>query len=109
MPQPVTGSTHEFRYRLAFVIEGSCVLRYDNGTGKGDHRHVGEKETHYHVTNKIIILVTYSYTPYSLYPACGPGAPTASVAATGREAGNTEVNVESAHSGKWCKNVSLRR
>jgi len=23
------------------------VLRYDNGAGKGDHRHVGEKETPY--------------------------------------------------------------
>jgi stress response protein SCP2 len=26
---------------------GECVLRYDNETGKGDHRHVGDVETSY--------------------------------------------------------------
>jgi hypothetical protein len=32
---------------LALVVAGECVLRYDNETGKGDHRHVGEVETGY--------------------------------------------------------------
>jgi hypothetical protein len=32
---------------LAYVVEGVCVLRYDNETGKGDHRHIGKKETPY--------------------------------------------------------------
>lgn len=44
---PVRGSQHEFRYRLALVIDGECVLRYDNEAGKGDHRHVGETEERY--------------------------------------------------------------
>lgn len=47
VPQPVAGSAHEFKYRLAYVVEGVCVVRYDNETGKGDHRHFGEKENAY--------------------------------------------------------------
>jgi len=47
VPAPVRGSQHQFRYRLALVIDGECVLRYDNEAGKGDHRHVGDKEYDY--------------------------------------------------------------
>ena len=39
VPKPVAGSTHRFKYRLAYVVNGTCVVRYDNETGKGDHRH----------------------------------------------------------------------
>jgi len=44
---PVRGSRHEYRYRLALVVGGECVLRYDNEVGKGDHRHVRDKEHEY--------------------------------------------------------------
>ena len=47
LPQPLSGSTHSLKYRLAYVVDGECVLRYDNETGKGDHRHVGSKEMSY--------------------------------------------------------------
>lgn len=47
VPRPVQGSTHRFKYRLPLVVAGECVLRYDNETGKGDHRHVGDVETSY--------------------------------------------------------------
>lgn len=47
VPEPVAGSAHEFKYRLAYVVEGVCVVRYDNEAGKGDHRHVGDKESTY--------------------------------------------------------------
>ena len=47
VPAPVRGSRHEYRYRLALVVDGNCVLRYDNEAGKGDHRHVGDKEQEY--------------------------------------------------------------
>jgi hypothetical protein len=47
VPRPVAGSAHEFKYRLAYVVDGACVVRYDNETGKGDHRHFGEKESAY--------------------------------------------------------------
>ena len=45
--RPVRDSTHELKYRLALVVAGECVLRYDNEAGKGDHRHVGNVETSY--------------------------------------------------------------
>jgi hypothetical protein len=47
VPMPVRGSRHEFRYRLALVVDGECVLRYDNEAGKGDHRPVREREHEY--------------------------------------------------------------
>lgn len=47
---PVPGSTHSFKYRFAYVVRGECVLRYDNETGKGDHRHYGEVEEEYRFT-----------------------------------------------------------
>lgn len=45
--QPVAASTHGFKYALAYVVGGECVLRYDNERGKGDHRHVGPTEEPY--------------------------------------------------------------
>jgi hypothetical protein len=47
LPKPVAGSAHSFKYRLAYVVNGVCVLRYDNEVGKGDHRHFGGKESLY--------------------------------------------------------------
>ena len=47
LPSPVAGSPHEFKYRLAYVVRGVCVLRYDNEVGKGDHRHFRGKESTY--------------------------------------------------------------
>jgi hypothetical protein len=51
VPESVRGSSHGFKYRLALVVEGVCVLRYDNEAGKGDHKHIGEIETSYHFTS----------------------------------------------------------
>ncbi len=51
LPEPVPGSSHPFKYRLALVVSGECVLRYDNERGKGDHRHVGEQEYDYVFTS----------------------------------------------------------
>ena len=47
VPRPLKGSGHRFKYRLALVVAGECVLRYDNETGKSDHRHKGRLETAY--------------------------------------------------------------
>ena len=45
VPEPVTGSTHAFKYRLAYIVDGVCVVRYDNEAGKGDHRHYNDRES----------------------------------------------------------------
>jgi hypothetical protein len=51
LPKPVAGSVHGFKYRLAYVVRGECVLRYDNEAGKGDHKHVGGNESTYTFTS----------------------------------------------------------
>jgi len=47
LPKPSAGSKHRFKYRLAFVVRDRSVVRYDNETGKGDHRHFDGSETAY--------------------------------------------------------------
>jgi hypothetical protein len=43
----VSGSHHDFKYRLALVKDGRCVVRYDNEAGKGDHKHLDDMEIPY--------------------------------------------------------------
>lgn len=50
MPRRLPGSRHGYKYRPALVDRGTCVLRYDNESGKGDHRHQGAKEEPYRFT-----------------------------------------------------------
>ncbi len=50
LAKPLPGSSHPFKYRLAFVVGGQCVLRHDNEAGKGDHRHFGARESLYAFT-----------------------------------------------------------
>jgi len=47
LAKPVEGSTHNFKYRLAFIVDEECVLRYDNERGKGDHKHVRGEQLPY--------------------------------------------------------------
>ncbi len=56
VPAPLCGSAHAFKYRLAFVVDGQCVIRYDNESGKGDHKHVGEQELPYSFTTPQALL-----------------------------------------------------
>lgn len=56
LPVPLTGSMHVFKYRLALIIHGGCVLRYDNESGKGDHKHVGDREEAYLFTTPQALL-----------------------------------------------------
>lgn len=59
VPATVKGSTHSFKYRLAFVVRGECVVRYDNEIGKGDHRHAGGKERAYTFTSPEKLLADF--------------------------------------------------
>jgi uncharacterized protein DUF6516 len=51
LPGPVRGSRYGFKYRLAFVVDEACVLRFDNETGKGDHKHLGADDVPYVFTD----------------------------------------------------------
>ena len=47
LAEPAPPSSHSFKYRLAYVVDNNCVLRYDNERGKGDHRHAAATEDPY--------------------------------------------------------------
>ena len=47
VPEPVPPSEHPFKYRLVFVRDGERVVGYDNERGKGDHKHLGQRELRY--------------------------------------------------------------
>ena len=59
LPRPARGSAHRFKYRLALVADGVCVLRYDNEAGKGDHRHVRGAEEPYRFTTPETLLADF--------------------------------------------------
>ncbi len=50
VPKSLPGSTHSYKYRLAFVLRGDCLVRFDNEAGKGDHRHLRGREAAYRFT-----------------------------------------------------------
>ena len=47
LPQAAPGSEHPYKYRLAYIVNGECILRIDNEAGKGDHRHIRGREHKY--------------------------------------------------------------
>ena len=51
LPEPLPPSSHPYKYRLYFGMQGVSRVRYDNERGKGDHRHVGSKEFDYNFTS----------------------------------------------------------
>ena len=59
LARPLPGSAHRFKYRLAYVVNGDCVLRYDNEAGKGDHRHYAGKDSHYEFSDPDALLADF--------------------------------------------------
>ncbi|MDF0664503.1 MAG: DUF6516 family protein [Nitrospira sp.] len=57
LPKPLAGCTHRFKYRLAYVVDGTCVLRYENG--KGDHRHYRGKEHPYAFSDPETLIAAF--------------------------------------------------
>jgi len=48
LPEKTAEKPYGLKYRLYYgLADGSCLVRYDNETGKGDHRHGGEREEPY--------------------------------------------------------------
>lgn len=47
VPEPAPPSEHSFKYRLVFVRDGKRVVGYDNERGKGDHKHLEQRELPY--------------------------------------------------------------
>ncbi len=47
VPAPVLPSTHGFKYRFVYIVNGARVIGFDNERGKGDHRHDDGVESPY--------------------------------------------------------------
>ena len=59
LPVPLTPSTHRYKYRLYYGATGMARVRYDNERGKGDHRHLGEREEDYLFTTLEQLLADF--------------------------------------------------
>ena len=57
--QPVPGSGHSYKYRLAYVVNERCILRFDNESGKGDHLHIRDEEVNYKFKSIESLLVDF--------------------------------------------------
>jgi hypothetical protein len=52
LPAASVTRPHGLKYRLYFgQADGTCLVRYDNEIGKGDHRHFIDRETPYRFKN----------------------------------------------------------
>jgi len=60
LPEPVPSSSHEYKYRLAYVVNSECVLRFDNERGKGDHRHFAGSESEYKFSDVDKLLTDFN-------------------------------------------------
>jgi hypothetical protein len=47
LPEKTDERPHGLKYRLFCGSLKSCLVRYDNEAGKGDHIHYGQKEVNY--------------------------------------------------------------
>jgi hypothetical protein len=53
LPQKTKDRPHGYKYRLYFGdCEGNCFVRYDNESGNGDHKHIGEQEIAYEFVDR---------------------------------------------------------
>ncbi len=61
LPTPTDGRFHALKYRLYCGKNGKTIVRYDNETGKGDHRHIGpdELESIYIFTSLVQLLMDF--------------------------------------------------
>ncbi len=50
VPVPVPPTSHGFKYRLVYIVDGVRVIGFDNERGEGDHRQDGAEEGPYRFT-----------------------------------------------------------
>lgn len=57
LPEKTKEQPHGFKYRLYFgLADGTCLVRYDNEKGKGDHKHLREIEHPYNFTSIVQLM-----------------------------------------------------
>ncbi|MDR2213072.1 MAG: DUF6516 family protein [Pseudomonadales bacterium] len=56
LPQASVERPHRLKYSLFCGNDETCLVRYDNEAGKGDHRHYGAREEPYPFTTLETLL-----------------------------------------------------
>lgn len=51
VPEPVAASAHQLKYSLFYGYPGKRVIGYDNERGKGNHKHLGNRQLDYRFTS----------------------------------------------------------
>ena len=59
VPGSVPGGSHAFKYSLYYGYPGRRVVGYDNERGKGDHRHVGNREESYRFSSVEALIADF--------------------------------------------------
>lgn len=61
LPEPSAERPHSFKYRLNYcTADGATLVRYDNETGKGDHKHFADgKEEPYNFQDIDTVLADF--------------------------------------------------
>lgn len=60
LPLVTSERPHGLKYRLFCGRGEECIVRYDNESGKGDHRHYAEDEESYHFETLESLLADFS-------------------------------------------------
>jgi len=62
LPQKTTENPHGLKYRLYYGLgAGTCVVRYDNETGKGDHMYKRNREEPYQFKDVETLVADFLY------------------------------------------------
>ena len=60
IPKKSAGKPYGIKYRLYYGLsDGTCIVRYDNEIGKGDHRHFKDKEEPYQFKNAETLVADF--------------------------------------------------
>jgi hypothetical protein len=60
VPEPVLGSTHQFKCRLYYGWDGERIVGFDNERGRGDHCHLDGIEFPYLFTTTDALLSDFN-------------------------------------------------
>jgi uncharacterized protein DUF6516 len=57
LPRRSADRPHGLKYRLYYgLADGTCLVRYDNESGKGDHRHYRGRELPYRFSSVDVLV-----------------------------------------------------
>ena len=59
VPGGVPPAQHGFKYRFAYIVDGTRVVGFDNERGKGDHRHEDGAEHAYRFISVDALLTDF--------------------------------------------------